>query len=299
MNRPPVEGTPFKEMPGVDVPAPANAAEALAHLRALAVAPDERFPLGSIALLLGAHGRLQAGFPVSLPPYLRHLQELGAAIRATGGAAAAAGERAEALYAVLFRRFQYSGDAEDYDNPANANLLAVIDRRRGLPVSLAILLILTARACGWPAYGIPYPGHVLVGLEGRDGAAIIDPFTGRLQTPTDLCRLAERFRREPEPRLEDLQPASDRVLLLRLQNNLRSRFSVERQPSALLAALDSMLALEPSQPRLWFEAAQIHADAGGVRGAIEAYRQALQAGLAGPERLAAEQALVLLGRRLN
>jgi predicted TPR repeat methyltransferase len=60
-----------------------------------------------------------------------------------------------------------------------------------------------------------------------------------------------------------------------------------------------MLALEPSQPRLWFEAAQIHADAGGVRGAIEAYRQALQAGLAGPERLAAEQALVLLGRRLN
>lgn len=286
-------------LPGFEFPAPQSAAEALAHLTRLGQAPDARFALGETALMLGVHGRLSAGMPPALPPYLEHLQELGAAIRSVGRGLSSVGARADALRAVLFERFQYEGDIEDYDNPANANLLSVIDRRRGLPVALAILFLLCARACGWPAAGIPYPGHVLIGLDGQDEPAILDPFTGRVQTPLDLCRLAERFRGELEPRIEDLQPCTDRALLLRLQNNLRSRFSRAREPKVLLGVLESMLALDPAQARLWFEAAQIHADSGGVRGAIEAYRQALHFGLAGPERAAAEQALLLLMRRLN
>lgn len=282
-----------------DAPPLENAADALAQLQTLAQTGDSHFPLGPVSFLLGAYGRLQQAARVSLTPYRDHLHALGTAIRESGSGLVLVGDRASALRRVLFDRFSYRGDAEDYDNLANANLLDVIDRRRGLPVALAILHVLTARACGWRAYGIPYPGHVLIALEGEDGAALLDPFTGRMMERADLAALAERFRREPEPRREDLLPCSDRTLLLRLQNNLRSRLSADREPQRLLAVLETMLALETAQPLLWFEAAALRAEAGSVRAAIEAYRQALHHGLPGPERATAEAALAGLGRRLN
>ena len=53
-------------------------------------------------------------------------------------------------------RYGYDGDRLSYDDPRNADLMAVIDRRRGLPVALGILYIHAARAAGFEARGLEF-----------------------------------------------------------------------------------------------------------------------------------------------
>ncbi len=62
--------------------------------------------------------------------------------------------------------YGYRGDAETYDDLANANLIRVIERRKGLPVALGVMWLHAARAAGWAAHGVDFPAHFLVALEG-------------------------------------------------------------------------------------------------------------------------------------
>ena len=61
---------------------------------------------------------------------------------------------------------------------ANANLISVIQRRKGLPVALGIIWLHTARAAGWGAHGVDFPAHFLVALEGKSVQAVVDVFGG-------------------------------------------------------------------------------------------------------------------------
>jgi len=82
------------------------------------------------------------------------------------------------LAEALHGRFGYQGDSETYDDMANANLIRVVERRRGLPVALGILWLHAADAAGWAAYGVDFPGHFLLALEGPRGKLILDVFAG-------------------------------------------------------------------------------------------------------------------------
>src|SRR3546814_18868046 len=61
---------------------------------------------------------------------------------------------------------------------SNADMMRVIDRRRGLPVALGILYLHGARAQGWPICGLNFPGHFLLRLDLGAERTIIDPFHG-------------------------------------------------------------------------------------------------------------------------
>ncbi len=65
--------------------------------------------------------------------------------------------RAGALAGLMTGRWRYPGDRDSYDDPANANLIRVIERRRGLPVALGVLWLHCARAAGWDAFGVDFP----------------------------------------------------------------------------------------------------------------------------------------------
>ena len=73
--------------------------------------------------------------------------------------------RAGALAGLITGRHHYRGDTETYDDPANANLIHVAERRRGLPVALGVIWLHCTRAVGWGAHGIDFPGHFLLALE--------------------------------------------------------------------------------------------------------------------------------------
>ena len=157
-------------------------------LGAFASGDGVRFDLGEAALLLAALDRPGVG----LDRYRRLLDLLatrtGEQLLSNDDPGAV--QVIAAVNDVLFREENYRGDERTYDDLQNANLMRVMDRKCGLPVSLGILYIHAARGAGYQAAGLNFPGHFLVRVEKDGERLIVDPFNGGklLRTP-DLRNL--------------------------------------------------------------------------------------------------------------
>ena len=131
-------------------------------LRQAGSLPDDVLDLVETALALAALDR-----KCSRDWYREHIARLTAEV----GVVAAEQEPdgvdgpAVALRTVFADRYGYRGDTATYEDPQNANLMRVIDRRKGLPVALGILYIHAARAQGWDCAGLNFPGHFLIRLD--------------------------------------------------------------------------------------------------------------------------------------
>ena len=169
-------------------------------------------------------------------------------------------DQAAALAGLLTGRHGYAGDTEHYDDPANANLIRVIERRRGLPVALGILWLHAATAAGWNAAGIDFPGHFLVALDSGGMQVVLDPYTGGRSLDARDLRLL--LRRVAGPRAElapgMLQAMGNRAVLLRLQNNIRVRRAQAGDLTGALACAETMLLVAPEAAELWRETASLH-----------------------------------------
>src|ERR1043165_7825591 len=132
-------------------------------LRQLGQAGEGPHDIARAALMLAALDH--AGLP--LEPYEAHLAEIAEVARNDAHALHHAEDAARAISAIMMGRFGYDGDRLTYDDPKNADLMSVIDRRRGLPVTLGILYMHAARAAGLEACGLNSPGHFLLRLGAR------------------------------------------------------------------------------------------------------------------------------------
>lgn len=216
------------------------------------------------ALRLGRcdHPHADLGF------YRAHLDKLAGDAKAASAGNATA--RLEALVATIAERHGYAGDAESYDDLANANLIDVVDRRRGLPVALGILYIATARAAGWRMEGLAFPHHFLARIECDGERAILDPFAGQVIADAAGLRAILRRLGGAEAKLAPAHTAaaSDRAILLRLINNQRTRLLAAGRNEAALHVVERMLWLAPGDPSLVGEAAEIEVGLGRIGGAI-------------------------------
>lgn len=233
-------------------------AEARAALEAAGQMPDAELDLAAVALQFARIDAPEADWRAAA----QHLSELARAAvgAATADAGADAGDslrRAEALRGVLCDQFGYAGDTEAYDAPENANLIRVTERRRGLPVALGILWLHAAEAAGWSAWGLDFPGHFLLGVEGARGAAVIDPY--KPDRPLDAAELRAVLKRvqgaRAELRPEFLAPVGKRAVLLRLQNNVKLRRLGANNVEGALVCTEDMLRVAPDLAALWREAA--------------------------------------------
>jgi len=165
-----------------------------------------------------------------LEPYRAHLAALGASlaekVHACPDGAGEARDRAALLAEVMTGEWGYKGDVETYEDPRNADLMDVIDRRRGLPVTLGILYLHAARAQGWVADALAFPGHFLLRIEGEDGdRVIVDPFHGGVPvSAADLRSLLKAISGTSAELTPDISAAvGNREVLIRLQNNVKIR----------------------------------------------------------------------------
>ena len=248
-----------------------------ARLRRMGGQPDERIDLAEAALLLAALDRPR----VALDRYRHHVELLG---RDLGKAAADldAGEsverRAEALRRVMAEDNGYQGDNLTYDDLQNANLMRVIDRRKGLPVALGILYLSAARAQGWTAAGLNFPGHFLISLAGGGERAILDPFDrGRALDTAELRALLKvQAGEDAELRPEHYAEVENRGILLRLQNNIKLRLLHAERPQEALEIVETMLMLAPGEALLWRDAGMLHMHLGNLRAAVVALEHVLE-----------------------
>src|SRR5690606_35444058 len=97
----------------------------------------------------------------------------------------------DALAEVLSGDLGFNGDLLSYEQPGNADLISVAERRTGLPVVLGVFYIAAARKAGITAAGVDFPGHFLLRVETADGPVALDPFShGRLVLPSELTARA-------------------------------------------------------------------------------------------------------------
>ncbi len=281
-------------MPSLE-PAPLSAEEIEAALDAVGKQEDRAIDLAGTALLLAALDRPG----VYLGPYRDHLEELANAMR--DSRAATALEVAATLARLFNDRFGYDGDRLTYDDPQNANLISVVERRKGLPVALGILYAHAARAAGFALEGLAFPGHFLVRLQVRGEALILDPFNGgRVLDPLELRRLTKQLMgpdQELTPALTDT--VGNRAVLLRLQNNLKSRAQADGDVERVAALARTMLRLAPEDAGLWFDYGQAQHNLGRLGAATAAFESCIEHSLDGFETIEAQRLLAELRLRLN
>ncbi|MGE0041021.1 MAG: SirB1 family protein [Vicinamibacterales bacterium] len=218
----------------------------------LAAAADRPGPdLAAPALLVARveYPRLDPG------PYLDRLEEMGdrAAryVQAEAGVDGPLAARVDALNRFLFLEVGFEGNRERYEDPRNSCLNEVMDRRLGIPITLALIYIEVARRAGIRAEGINFPGHFLVRVledlhtDNPGDGLIIDAFhSGAILQEADCRLLLHRHVGEGavfEPEL--LARATRRQILIRMLLNLKRlyvrwhSFPQARQVSDLLLAI--------------------------------------------------------------
>lgn len=137
-------------------------------------------------------------------------------------------EQCRVLNRVLFHEQGFRGDMEDFYDPDNCFLHKVIQRRRGLPISLAIIYLLVAYRCGIELEPIGLPGRFMVGCFTAGEPFYIDVFEGGLfRTREDLEVMLERFQLPPEQNFMLPLPVGD--VLLRCCRNLVNQFTRAEQ----------------------------------------------------------------------
>ena len=249
-------------------PVPRDPRDALDAIGAL---PDTEIDIGDAALQFARIDAPDADWEAARS----HLTDLA---RAANDLAATIEEddlagRAVGLSGLLGGRFSYRGDGETYDDLVNANLIHVIERRRGLPVALGILWLHTAHAAGWPAHGVDFPAHFLVALPGAGGQSVLDVFHGGTPlTSKDLRALLKQIEgpsAELRPGL--LRPMNSRRVLLRLQNNILTRRLAADDPDGALACAEDMLRIAPDHASLWQQVALLNQKLDRISAALRCF----------------------------
>jgi len=163
-------------------------------------------------------------------------------------------ERLRALGQFFFGDLGFGGNVNDYYNPDNSYLHAVLRTRRGIPISLAVLWLELAQGLGLRAEGVGFPGHFLVQAELGEGRVVLDPFTGQSLSRGELReRIEELHPFAPGgevPLAPYLRPASARQILARMLRNLQDIHRTQEDWPRFVAVQDRLIVL---LPRAWAE----------------------------------------------
>jgi len=183
-------------------------------------------------------------------PYFQVLDRMG-----REAAARMEGPREHMLHAFneyLYDEQGFSGNRERYDDPRNSFINEVLDRRMGIPISLAVIYLEVARRAGLRVEGVNFPGHFLLRAPGVIGSdtgvdfVIIDPFHGGAQLSEYDCRQLLRQHVGDEAAFDAalLAPATRHDIVVRMLVNLKRlyvgmrSFPQARFISSLLLGID-------------------------------------------------------------
>lgn len=245
---------------------PLNDTEILARLESIGEQGGKLLDIGEAALLL-AHLDLPKN---NFTKYLDELELIASNLSEASRDAKTLPDQITALSDTLYNRHGYRGDLDSYDDPQNANLMRVMDRRKGLPVALGVLVIHAGRSQGWNITGLNFPGHFLLRLTKSGEHALIDPFDeARLLLTEDLQHLLAGVHC-PEMKLQSefVRSVSDQDILIRLQNNIKTRALRDGDRTRALEILISMNLIGPTNVDVLAELAVLESSEGNYKSAL-------------------------------
>ncbi len=211
----------------------------------LAEADDDQVPLLGCALLIA-----RDEYPdLDIAACLAQVEAHAASLRPLVDGLDDAPLKMQAINRRLFDELGYAGDHDEYYDPRNSYLNMVLHRRRGNPISLAVIQMEVARRLGVPLDGVSFPGHFLVRLPVDDGLLVMDPFNRGRPLGTEELRLRAKphFGADvPDDALFDiLTPAPTRAILSRILRNLHALYVGSGDWARAVRCMDRVLCLVP------------------------------------------------------
>lgn len=191
----------------------------------------------------------EAEYPeLDIPHYVEQLDRLGERARALLVDENRAMEPPlRSITRLLFEDVGFTGNDRAYYDPRNSFLNDVLDRRTGIPITLALVILEVAKRAEVCAHGVGFPGHFLVRTDDRGGPVFFDPWNGKVcdrQRLRVLYGRATGETRDPDPRL--LEPLPKRLFLVRMLNNLRGIYTATTDHDRLRSVLERIQILAPS-----------------------------------------------------
>jgi len=159
--------------------------------------------------------------------YRKKLDKLSSQIGSEVAYTPSVNEKMQIMLQYFFRELRFRGDAMDYHNPDNAYLDRVIDRRKGLPIMLSVVVMFIARRLSLPFYGVNMPIHFMLMYQTHNQEILIDPFDGGTIVTYNQCFYFLK-KNGIEPRPEHLKKADEADILLRCIRNLIQSYAKDK-----------------------------------------------------------------------
>lgn len=237
--------------------------------------PDLAIPLAEAALLMACEEYPQ----LTLQPYLDFLDGAASRVRERLHAQPDPKETIDGLNQVLFGEYGFSGNPEDYYDPRNSFLNDVIERRRGIPITLSALYMAVASRLEFRIEGIGLPGHFVVRHRSAEGEIFLDPFNGGERLNREDVRALARSHLGDEGGDENvdrwLRRSTHRQILSRMLNNLRMIYLRAREIDKALSMMDLMVITDPQAVDLYRQRGLLRAEMRQFRGAAADLRHYL------------------------
>ena len=147
----------------------------------------------------------------------------------------------------LYQDLGFRGNTRDYYDPRNSFLNQVIERRTGIPITLALFYLEIAKRINFPMVGIGMPGHFLIKPDFEDADIYVDAFNeGEILFPQDCAeRLAQIYGQPVAMRPEFLEAVGPKKLLTRMLTNLKVIYINRAEELKALAVIERILLLFP------------------------------------------------------
>ncbi len=267
------------------------------------VADDASLPLVEAALAIG-----QDACPeLDIQAQLARIDDLAQRLRRRIPADAVALHRLRWLNRYFFDELGFAGNLNDYHHPDNSYLHRVLETRRGIPITLALLYMELGAQIGLGVQGVSFPGHFLVKMRmhngQRPGEVVIDPFTGQSLSREALDERLVPYRRgnglpaDFQPPLGlYLQAAPARQVLARMLRNLKQIHRSAPSAPSWLAVQERLVVLLPDAVDERRDRGFAHAELGHRQAAMRDLRAYLDAADQAPDRAAVEQRIAELQR---
>ncbi|MCC5908542.1 MAG: transglutaminase family protein [Balneolaceae bacterium] len=185
---------------------------------------DSRSQLEEALLLLGKFGTPT----LRIDDYRKKLDNMSTHIGSDIAYTPSISEKMQIMLQYVFRELRFRGDSKDYHNPENASLDRVIDRRKGLPIMLSVVVMFLARRLNLPFHGVNMPIHFMLMYQTHNQEILIDPFDGgTIVTYNQCCYFLKK--NGIEPRSEHLKKADENDILVRCIRNLMHSYAKKGQ----------------------------------------------------------------------
>lgn len=152
------------------------------------------------------------------------------------------------VHAVLFEEGHFRGNRSEYFDERNSYLGSVLERRVGIPISLALVYVWVVRRLEVDACGVNAPGHFLVRILLGTREYFVDAFhEGRMHTRDEaLAFLAQVHGKALDPATA-LPLATHRQWIYRMLQNLKGIFrdAQRLQDHAAMLELEALLNTVP------------------------------------------------------